>query len=204
MFPLFETIAILDGIPQHLSWHQSRVNDSFFRFFNSAEAPDLKSLIVVTAAHRKGRIKCRFSYSASDHSIVFSKYVSKKITTLKLVEGNHIDYSMKYADRFSLDQLLKLKGKCDEILIVKNKRITDTSYTNIVFFDGDRWVTPRNPLLEGTCRNRLISERRIVEAEIMVENLHQYKTFKLINAMLNFDEVEGLPVNQITLSLFQQ
>ena len=197
MFPLFETIRIEEGEPKHLEWHQARVDASYHRYFKRAGAPRLAVVIRVPEKDRKGRVKCRFLYKRTAWSTEFSKYVPREVRSLKLVEGNHLEYSMKYTDRFSLDQLFEKRGKCDGVLIVKNGRITDTSFTNIVLFNGEKWITPLYPLLEGTARNRLIKAGRIVEGDIRLEDLQYYRSFRLINAMREFDQQELVPVEQI-------
>lgn len=197
MFPLFEAIKIQEGVPQHLEWHQARMDDSFLRYFGRTGAPVLKALLQVPEEFGSGVVKCRFLYGRTGWTTEFLEYVPKRMRTLRLVTGDHLEYSMKYTERYALEELLKQRGTCDDILIVRNGRITDTSYTNIVLFNGERWVTPVYPLLAGTNRARLISERRIVEADITMEDLRYYRSFRLINAMLEFEEQEELPVDLI-------
>ncbi|MDF1570772.1 MAG: aminotransferase class IV family protein [Bacteroidales bacterium] len=197
MFHLFETIRIQDGVPQHLQWHQARLNDSYYRYFKRFGGPVLEEVIRVPEAYSQGTVKCKFFYNRSAHTAGFSHYTPKPVRSLKLVDGDHIEYSMKYTGRSSLDQLYSQKEDCDDILVVQNGRITDTSYTNIVLFNGEMWITPIYPLLQGTCRARLIREGRIREGDIRVEDLKHYRHFRLINAMLDFDAQEDVDVNQI-------
>ena len=197
MFPLFESIKIEEGVPQHLEWHQARMNDSFLRYFGRAGAPLLKEVLRVPEEFGSGVVKGRFLYGRNAFATEFSDYAPRRLQTLQLVKGDHLEYPMKYTDRFALEELLKQRGSCDDILIVRNGRITDTSYTNIVLFNGERWVTPLYPLLAGTCRGRLIREGVVTEADILADDLRHYRLFKLINAMLEFDEQEALPVDQI-------
>lgn len=90
-----------------------------------------------------------------------------------------------------------MKDDCDDILIIKNKRITDTSIANIVFYNGNRWITPSQPLLEGTCRARLLSEGGIEVDEIMMNDIKLFSQFKLINAMNEFDSQESYEIKII-------
>jgi len=198
MFPLFETIRIEEGEPQHLQWHQARLDASYHRYFKRSGSPHLAEVLRVPEADRKGTVKCRFLYKRTAWSTGFSKYVPREVKTLRLVEGNHVEYSMKYTDRYSLEQLFNKREDCDDVLIVQNGRITDTSYSNIVLFNGEKWVTPLYPLLEGTARNRLIKEGKIVEGDIRVEDLQYYQSFRLINAMLEFEGQEDNPVENIS------
>jgi 4-amino-4-deoxychorismate lyase len=76
----------------------------------------------------------------------------------------------------------------DDILIVKNGLITDTSYSNVAFFDGQLWFTPHQPLLPGTARARLLHEGCLQEAKITLTDLHRFEKCSLINAMLPLGE----------------
>ena len=103
---------------------------------------------------------------------------------------DRIDYSFKSADRSSLNRLTAQKGDCDEIIIVKNGLVTDTSFTNIAVFDGEQWLTPRHPLLMGTKRACLLEKRILKEADISVEALMRAQKVSLINAMIDLGERE--------------
>lgn len=72
-------------------------------------------------------------------------YVMRTIRSLQVVEDDAIDYSFKRCDRTSLSALVARKGECDEIIIVKNGLLTDTSYTNLALFDGHDGSRPANP-----------------------------------------------------------
>ena len=121
----------------------------------------------------------------------------RDIKSLKLVYDDAIDYSYKYADRSALTKLLEQKGNCDEIIIVKNALLTDTSYTNLAFFNGKEWHTPSTPLLKGTMRERLVEEEKIREAAITVNDLKNYEKVSLINCMLDIDKL-SLPTSQVS------
>jgi 4-amino-4-deoxychorismate lyase len=69
--------------------------------------------------------------------------------------------------------------------------------SNLVFFDGTRWLTPSTPLLPGTCRERLLSDGKISERRIRQEDLYLYQGVKLINAMRELDEEEFIPIGNI-------
>jgi len=187
MYPLVETIKIENGTPMHLEWHQRRMDYAFHVLFGSNNPMQLRECLHVKEDFLSGIVKCRFLYSGTSFKIEFSNYVSRAISSLQLVEADTIDYSHKYTNRKMLTDLLERKGQADDILIVRDGCITDTSFTNIVFFDGLTWVTPADPLLEGTCRNRLLAEGVINQADIRPEDLSSYTSFRLINAMMDFE-----------------
>jgi len=142
-----------------------------------------------------GLVRCRVLYVQSIEVVEFFPYQPRRINSLKLVYDDSIDYSLKYNNRDTLNRLVQMKGNCDEILIVKNGYITDTSYTNICFYDGTHWHTPSAPLLKGTKREQLIEKGIIIEAEIKPDDLLKYSNAMLINAMLDFDEKNGVVID---------
>jgi len=83
-----------------------------------------------------------------------------------------------------------LRQASDDILIVKRGLVTDSSYANIVFRRGKHWYTPWSALLKGTQRTKLLERDVIHEEEIRVEDIETFETFKLINAMLEFESPE--------------
>ncbi len=194
---LLETIKVENGTLQNLQFHQERLDRSRFEFLGLKDTIGLKSIIKVPDRARRGVFKCRVVYGETIVRIRFVSYRARLITTLKIVVDNEIDYSYKYADRSKLEKLLLQKSDCDDILIVKNGLITDTSFSNIVFFDGTEWHTSNQPLLNGTKRESLLRTGKIRSCEIRIEDLWKYSKFALINAMLDSDKNTCLATENI-------
>ena len=135
-----------------------------------------------------GIVKCKVIYEKEIVEISFKPYIKRPVLSLKLVYDDTLEYHVKYLDRTSLDALFALRGDCDDIIIVKGGLITDTSISNLIFFDGSDWITPAHPLLEGTCRARLITEGKVLLRDITQAQLGQYQGCKLINAMREPEE----------------
>ena len=187
-----ETIKVVDGIYFHMSYHQKRYSD-VLKSFNSS---DIKELSKYLDAPKKGIYRCRLTYNAQEViDVEYFKYIKREIKSLKLIYNN-IDYSFKYSNRDNIDELFAQRGGCDDILIVKNGLITDTSIANIAFFDGE-WKTPKVPLLKGTTRARLLNEGKIVEADIEVDELKKYTKIALLNAMIDFDIIRQYNIKEI-------
>ncbi len=184
-------------MPQHLEWHQWRFEKSFYLHFLKPAPFILEHLIEVPKEYREGTVKLRFLYNESECFCQYSFYKPKEISSLQLVYDSHIEYSLKYINRNKLENLLKMKANADEILIIKDRRVTDTSFSNIVFFDGKQWVTPVYPLLKGTARERLLRENKIIAKDILIEDLKNFKSIKLINAMLDFDEQSEIDIENL-------
>lgn len=179
---LLETIKIEEGEIQNLNYHQSRCDRSRQTLFHTTDTLDLSTII---KQPHSGLYRCRILYHETLHSIEYIPYTPKKIESLKIVSSN-ITYNFKYADRDALNKLLASNKDVDEVIIEKDGVLTDTTISNIAFFDGEKWFTPDQPLLEGTMRAKLIDEGVIQAKEIRKEMLANYSQVALINAMIGF------------------
>lgn len=193
---LFETIKVENKKICNVDYHNARMNYSRRELFNSRNEIDLNEVIIIPQSFTDGIYKCRIIYSKNIHSIEFLPYVYRKIQCLQIIIDDEISYSYKFQDRIKLTNHLS-KVTSDEILIVKNGLITDTSYSNVVFKDERRFITPSKPLLRGTKRAQLINESIISEEEIHLDDLSKFKFVYLINAMLELDEANGIPIDKI-------
>lgn len=136
-------------------------------------------------------------YNEKEYKLYFTQYVTKNIQSLKLVQSNVISYAFKFCDRSELNMLLNLKEECDDILVIKKGKITDTSFSNICLFNGENWITPDEPLLNGTCRQRMLLENRIEERPVYVADLYKYQKIVLINALRGDRFENPIPVTSI-------
>ena len=82
------------------------------------------------------------------------------------------------------------------MIFLKNGKVTDSSYANIIFFDGIQWFTPSTFLLNGTCRQRLLNEGKITEAPIHYTDIRDFQQIGFINAMLDMGEF-NLPISKL-------
>nr|WP_241518404.1 aminotransferase class IV [Bacteroidetes bacterium endosymbiont of Geopemphigus sp.] len=104
--------------------------------------------------------------------------------------SDDIEYRYKLTDRSAFEKLKPEDTEHTEIIIVKKGFVTDTSYANLAFFNGNEWHTPAQPLLKGVQREHLLKLGMIREREIREKDLKNYKTVRLINAMLDFEEYQ--------------
>jgi len=195
MCRLFETIKISDGKPETLYLHNERLNHSRKLLFGKSDQLKLEDFINVPENAKKGLFRCRVIYSDSVISVEFTPYIPAKIKTLKKADADSLKYDHKFLDRTALLSLID-KNVADDIVIVRNGFITDTSYANIVFTDGKKWVTPDTPLLKGTMRAFLLSKGIITEERITINDLSRFTHLRLINAMLGF-AAEDISVSSI-------
>lgn len=195
MSPLFETICLKDGVLLHLPYHQERLNRSRMLLFVKSDFIDLEKAISVPTYCLKGIWKCRVTYAEDILKVEFIEYISKPVRCLTCVIGDAIDYTHKYVERASIYSLMA-NIYTDDILIIKNGLVTDTSMANIALYDGKKWITPAAPLLAGTTRARLLKEEKIVADEITLKDLPKFKKSTLFNAMCS----HTIPISNILFS----
>lgn len=157
-------------------------------FFPAAPTLLLGGALSIPENCQKGTFKCRIIYAEAITKIEFLPYTPRSIRSLRLVHDGTIEYAWKYEDRSAIEHLLTQKESCDDILIVKNDCLTDSSYSNIACFDGTTWFTPKKPLLQGIQRERLLREGQLCATQIRVEDLKYFSQIALINAMLDLGD----------------
>jgi 4-amino-4-deoxychorismate lyase len=187
---LIESIKLLDGEFHNLFYHEQRMNRSLKTLCGVHDHFLLEEFLDNIEKPTSGLYKCRIVYDDEMKDVEFIPYTAKKIETLRIVEHDRIHYEFKYVDRKTIDRLYDLRKNHDDVLIVKRGLVTDSSYSNIVFRKGKRFYTPWSCLLKGTVRQSLLERELIEEEEIYKEDIKSFETFKLINAMLEFDGPE--------------
>lgn len=190
-----ETICLINGKVQNLDAHIRRMRKTadYFRF-DVPELPDLEELL--SPGMENCKVKCSIHYHYEINSIAFERYIPKVIKCLKLIYASP-DYNFKFSDRRSLNDLLSLREDCEEVLIVRNGYITDTTYSNVVLEKENSLYTPHLPILNGTKRQKILHEGRISEKEIKVNNLKDYNRIYLINSMLDIEDNISIPADLI-------
>jgi 4-amino-4-deoxychorismate lyase len=190
MSRLIESIRLLDGEFFNLPYHQQRMRRSIDLLYGMDYTFDLEKYLQGARYPGKGLYKCRIVYDRVTTEVGFSVYEPRKIRRIKIVEDNDISYPCKFLDRLHIDRLFQQRGDCDDVLIVKEGRITDCSFSNIVFRKGSQWFTPSTPLLHGTMRQKLMDENKLAAREIRPQDIRSFETFTIINAMLEFSSPE--------------
>jgi 4-amino-4-deoxychorismate lyase len=192
MYRFIESLRIEDRRLQHIEWHNKRLNETRKHFFGVVPNLDLAQLLVLPDSMDAGVYKCRMVYGRTIEEVTYQPYIPRPLHTLRLVTHNQAEYSYKYENRDWLEALMSQRGEADDILIVKNDRLTDTSFSNIALFDGERWFTPDTFLLNGTCRQRLLAEGKLREIRISPNDLSRFKEIRPINAMLELERTPSV------------
>ena len=174
----FETIKCEDNEIFNLDYHNKRVANTIGLNINLQEYvyPPTNELL-----------RCKVIYNKNEiTNVLYFPYVKREIKSFKILFDDKVEYSKKYVNREKLDELFLKKENCDEIIIVKNSIVTDTSIANIAIYYENSWVTSKNCLLKGTTRDRLIEEKKLIEKDISLEMLKNTSHIALMNAMIDF------------------
>ena len=194
---LLETIRLIDGKMPHLTYHQQRLQDSLWFHYGEESGIDLAREIQVPESCRKGLYKLRITYGPDIREIEIEPYAVRPVNALQICPIANLDYAYKYADRRALLALFDQRTFGDDILMVRNGLITDTSYANVALYDGDRWYTPAQPLLPGTARARYLEGRQLQAINIHLSDLKRFQKLKLINAMMAWEEGPEVEIQNI-------
>lgn len=175
----FETIKCEDYEIFNLEYHSKRVSNTVGLNLNLQEYiyPPTNELL-----------RCKLIYDESGVlEVDYFPYKKREINSFKLIFDDNIDYSKKYLNRDYLNNLFSKKENCDEVMIIKNGLISDTTIANIAIYLDGIWITPKKPLLKGTTRDRYLKEGKLIEKDISAEDLKKASKIALMNAMIDFD-----------------
>ena len=143
-----ESIRVCDGKFCSLEWHLRRIRQTIAYWQYPLDLSILSWQVPEELG--SGIFKCRIVYDSKIREMTYSPYQPRIIRSLKLVDGEALDYAFKYEDRSVIMRLLQLKESCDDILITKGGYITDTSYSNVVLENSEGLFVPHTFLLNGT------------------------------------------------------
>ena len=176
-----ESIALQEGVLDNIAYHQARMKATLASNGGDIRL-DLKEYLSRVNLPTSGVYKVRVVYELHSFiEVTWDSYHPKQWKSFELVEAPLLDYRFKFADRRDLDRF-KVVG--EEIIFTQQGLITDTTYSNLVFKQGEEWFTSDTCLLTGTQRQYLLDHKQIKEARITQGNLTSFTHFKLINAMM--------------------
>jgi len=184
----FETIKCYDYEVFNLSYHKKRIANTIGRNFILEEYiyPNSSKLL-----------KCKLLYTKDEIiDIQYEEYTPNNIFSFKLVFDNNINYQYKSSNRTDINNLLLQKDNADEIIIIKNNLLTDTSIANIAIYLDGIWITPKTPLLEGTTKNRYIDNNILIQKDISVDMLLKSNKIALLNVMVDFKILDNFDIIQ--------
>jgi len=163
MHPCFETILIKDYKPLHVRYH----NERYWR-----TCKDYKIV-----------------YDGRNFDLQYAPLLkNRKFGEFRIVEIEQ-DYSYKYLQRDWLDSLRK---GSNEAILVKDGYLKDATIANIALKIDNKWFTPKEPLLRGTTRQRLLDEGKLNLAPLYIDDLIKAQNFAIMNALIGFLELGSL------------
>jgi 4-amino-4-deoxychorismate lyase len=189
MFRFVESLCLQNGKLMHLDYHLRRMRLTLAAHSIKADKSLFEFASGIEYEHyRTGKFKVRIIYSGSIEKIEVKPYKMKVIKSLRKVYSD-IEYTYKYADRTGILSLLPADlNDNEDILIIKNGCVTDSSYSSIAFYQDGVWFLPDTPLLISTSRMRLVENGSAVITRIKEEDIFNYSKVSIFNAMVNFDE----------------
>ncbi|MBF0964677.1 MAG: hypothetical protein HXK17_04865, partial [Alloprevotella sp.] len=134
---LVETMCLTDGAVVRLPFHLARMQAACQVLGWRDISEDLPELWAATSAQmpedcRQGRTMARIVYGAEGiRSITFQSYAPRLVRSLRLVVADHVDYALKSTNRKVITECFDQRNGCDDVLIVRDHLLTDTSIANI-------------------------------------------------------------------------
>ncbi len=183
-----ETLRIEGSEIHNLIYHNERMNRTRRELFGSSDLLDLSDYICPESYTE--RTKCRVVYAKEIIKVEYAAYHMRSVRTLTLLERDTADYRYKSTDRTLLNDLFACKGDADDVLLIRHGLLTDTTICNIALWNGEEWLTPAAPLLQGTMRASLLDRGTIREHTLCANDLKNYTRIRLFNALIDFGEVE--------------
>ena len=197
MFRLIESIKVINGQFENIYFHNLRFNNARAALWNIKSELDLADAVAIPHVLDNGLYKCRILYAEEIEKVEFIPYQFPVIRSLKIINDDDIIYNYKYEDRKQIASLFEMRQDCDDILIVKNGFLTDTSFCNVVLYDGEKYYTPSTALLNGTKRQKLLAEKKVIEKIIKVDDLHNFQCIYLVNAMIDLEDEVCIEIKNV-------
>lgn len=188
----FETIKIENGIAKNLEYHQKRVDRTRRELFHLSDKLDLKEHL--NNLPQCGVYRVKIEYEKDFKSLTCREYEeNREFNSFKIMHSK-LTYHYKFSHREELNTLVNQREECDDVIIVKNGLLTDTSIANIALQVNGVWLTPQNPLLCGVTRERLLEEGFLTCANLSINDLEKMEKFAIINSLLEFKIIQNVRI----------
>jgi len=190
MFLCFETIKVENGELLNIIYHQKRVDNTRKNLFGFHDKFDLEKLI--KDIPKAGLYRLRVDYRKCIESMSYKRYKQRNINSFKIVHSK-LSYKYKYANRDEINKLLE--KNYDDIIIIKDGLITDTSIANIAISLNGIWFTPKKPLLYGTMREQLLGNNFLKCANLSLKELEKADNFAIMNSLIGFKTIKDKKIS---------
>ena len=184
MYPVFESIKIVNGRLQLLDYHLHRMTRTAKAIWGTKE--DYKNVEQrMEPLPTEGVWKCKLAYDHQDFDVQITPYHIEPLHELLCIEQPELQYPFKFTNREALEKFKHYRTEGTDILFTRQGELTDAYYANVILWNGHEWHTPVNPLLKGVKRGYLIDQGMIKPKKISVKDLSKYQKISLISAMLD-------------------
>lgn len=204
MYRFLETMLWDGSRIKYLNYHLDRIIHSLEfdskKDFKTAHTrfQEIQDIIHEYAFPLNDSSRVRILYDSDGFEIEVLKFAPSFPGSFKCIEIDPaFDYSFKYANRERLDHAFENRGEADEVILLKNGWVTDTSKANLAFRKNGIWYTPYFPLLAGTTWKRLIRERAILPRPIHIDQVNLFDSLRSFNALHEFQDSPIIPVSKI-------
>lgn len=187
---IIETI-LFDKELKNFKYHLNRVKNTceYFKWKFDKEWLKLEEKI----AFKQKPLRVRITYNQFGiKEIELFDIKKREFKSFRAIEIN-FNYFLKKKNRKHFKKLHNTYPE-DEFILIKNNLITDTTISNLAFFDGKDWLTPKYPLLKGTKREELLQKKLLKETNIHKSDLKYFKKIAMINAILGFKEIKNFDI----------
>ena len=199
---LYENIKFFKGRFWRLPYHESRMRKSIEEVWGSHFTINLRRDLVVPLDIGDGFYVCTIVYDTLILDIQYSPQALKPIKSLRLIElESSFDYPYKYINRSSMEDAFAKRKEADDVLLVRRGEILETTAANVALLQAGKWYTPARPLMEGTQRNFLIDQEKIIPRVIKSANLNSYEKIKVFNSLIEWDEAVEIEISDIQRSI---
>ena len=196
-----ETLYVKNGNILNLDYHLERMERTAKHF--KWKVPSSKFQVISSKWRiENGELRVRVTYDEKGiKNIEYFPIKKRSFKKFKLVEID-FDYSFKYKNRNIFQNILHTWNSelgtwqlpIDEFILIKNHLITDTTISNLAFYTGSEWLTPKYPLLKGTKREELLKKGVLKETNIHTSDLKYFKKMAMLNAIVGFYEIEDFDI----------
>ncbi|MGI6369383.1 MAG: hypothetical protein GX372_07925 [Ignavibacteria bacterium] len=195
MSQFIETIRLENGVLHSLNYHQERVNKTFLQFFKTSSSFSLEKVISKNKLPQQGLFKLRIVYDALQQSIEFAEYIRAKFNSYKLVEiDNNFRYSFKSTDRKLFDKISQEADKNTLPILIQNKNVSDSVFSNLIFEKNGKLYSPNTPLLFGTMLSQTLLQHKINMITIKEDEIKNFDYIYPINAMNPLGAIEKIKI----------
>jgi len=198
-FEILETLALRDGVPQHLGAHLARMQTSAGHFGFAWQHDTVQQLLAdLCQQHRHGAWRVRLLLDAAGRLQAQAFALASTPTPVRLqlaasplMESDSEFVRHKTTLRAHYDAFAPTDPTVfDTVLWNARGEVTECTRGNLALLLDGRWVTPALGcgLLPGVGRAHWLAQGRIVEAEVRVSDLPRVQAVAFVNSLRGWVE----------------